>query len=257
MRRRQGIVVHKDQGAVWLGSGSVLKNAAGEYVMNFSEEYDCPDGEAESRGGCQSIFFATSKDLKSWARVPFAPPPANDTNVFKYWDGGLAGKTPGYTVGGRWDCIATIPKPGAPGIFYGFWTASPTGHGGAGVGETTDQTGQHWKALPPITAGFPAAEVGSTVALGGKYYMLFGGGHMYTSDDPIQGYTLDAKNPAFHTDGDGVAFSRLWNVQGSGATANETTVLISHQWHVLPACATCACARARAWARTWAWACGC
>jgi hypothetical protein len=227
----EGVVVHKDAGAAWLGSGSVLKNSAGEYVMNFSEEYDCPNGEAEDRGGCQSIFFATSKDLKSWTRVPFAPPPANDSNVFKYWDGGLAGKTPGYAVGGRWDCIATVPKPGSPGIFYGFWTASPSGHGGVGVGETTDQTGHHWKALPPITTGFPAAELGSTVVLGGKYYMLFGGGHMYTSDHPVQGYKIDAKNPAFHTDGDGVAFSRLWNVHGgSNATANESTVLISHQW---------------------------
>ena len=38
----QGIVVHKDDGAGWLGSGSVLKNADGEYVMNFSEEYAHP-----------------------------------------------------------------------------------------------------------------------------------------------------------------------------------------------------------------------
>ena len=37
----QGVVIHKHPGAVWLGSGSVLKNSAGEYVMNFSEEYDC------------------------------------------------------------------------------------------------------------------------------------------------------------------------------------------------------------------------
>ena len=62
----QGIVIHKDQHAVWLGSGSVLKNAAGEYVMNFSEEYDCQPGnpKAPYGTGCQSIFFAKSKDLK-------------------------------------------------------------------------------------------------------------------------------------------------------------------------------------------------
>ena len=58
--------------------------------------------------------------------------------------------------------------------------------------------------------------------------MLFGGGHIYSSDDPIQGYKPDAKNPAFHADGDGVAFTRLWNVQGS--SANDSVVLISHQW---------------------------
>ena len=141
----QGVVVHKDAGAAWLGSGSVLKNSAGEYVMNFSEEYDCQSKNPKAKygTGCQSIFFATSQDLKNWTRLSFKPPPANDTEVFKYSDGGLGGTTPGYTIGGRWDCIATVPKPGSPGIYYGFWTASPSGHGGAGVGETTDQTGHH------------------------------------------------------------------------------------------------------------------
>ena len=135
----QGIVVHKDPGAAWLGSGSVLKNSAGEYVMNFSEEYDCqPTDPNRTYGtGCQSIFFATSKDLKNWTRLPFKPPPAHDPDVFKYSDGGLGGKTPGYTIGGRWDCISTVPKPGSPGIFYGFWTASPSGHGGAGPADDT------------------------------------------------------------------------------------------------------------------------
>ena len=121
--------------------------------------------------------------------------------------------------------IATVPKPRSPGIFYGYWNATPTGHGGAGVGVTTDQTGHHWKALPPITDGFPNGEVGSTVTLNGKYYMLFGGGHIYSSDHPIQGYKADPKNWAFHTDGAGVAFSRLWNVHDG----NSSTVLLSHQ----------------------------
>ena len=135
----QGIVVHKDAGAKWLGSGSVLKNSAGEYVMNFSEEYDCQPADPRAKYGtaCQSIFFATSKDLKNWTRLAFKPPPANDTEVFKV-DAGAQ-----YAIGGRWDCISTVPKPGSPGIYYGFWTASPSGHGGAGVGETTDQTGHH------------------------------------------------------------------------------------------------------------------
>ena len=163
-------------------------------VMNFSEEYDCEGKNGKPNAGCQSIFFAKSTDLKNWTRIPFAAPPANDTEVFKYWDGGLGGTTPGYTIGGRWDCIATVPKPGSPGIFYGYWTASPSGHGGAGVGETTDKTGHHWKALPPVTDGYPGGEVGSVVVLGKKYYMLFGGGHIYSSDDPVTGYKKDPIN---------------------------------------------------------------
>ena len=186
----EGVVIHKDAGAVWLGSGSVLKNAAGEYVMNFSEEYDC-----DHANGCQSIFFATSPDLKTWTRVPDMVPGVNDSNVFKYG--------PGYKKGGRWDCIATVPKPGAPGEFIGYWTATPDAGVGAGVGETTDATGYHWRALPPITAGFPAGEVGSVIVLGGRYYMLFGGGHLYVSANATAGFALDRVNPAFHADGDG------------------------------------------------------
>ena len=34
----EGVVIEKHPDAVWLGSGSVLRNADGEYVMNFSEE---------------------------------------------------------------------------------------------------------------------------------------------------------------------------------------------------------------------------
>ena len=70
---------NKTDCAVWLGSGSVWKRlpAAGEeetgedeWVMNYSQEYDCHSGDggelgADSEGGCQSIFFATSKDLVS------------------------------------------------------------------------------------------------------------------------------------------------------------------------------------------------
>jgi hypothetical protein len=111
----QGVLFRKDPRAGWLGSGSVLRNVAGEYVMNFSEDYDC------GSPSCQSIFFATSKDLRNWTRVPFAAPPANDSNVFKYNDGGLEGKTPGYERNGRWDCIATVPKPGSPGHFIGYY----------------------------------------------------------------------------------------------------------------------------------------
>lgn len=202
----QGVLFKKDPRAVWLGSGSVLKNAAGEYVMNFSEDYDC------GSPNCQSIFFATSKDLRNWTRVPFAAPPANDPNVFKYNDGGLEGKTPGYKRNGRWDCIATVPKPSSPGHFYGYWTATPNGHGGAGVGETTDLTGYHWKALPPIMEHMPPQnlEVGSVAVLGGKYYMLYGGGHLYSSDTPTSGFKPDLRNFNFHTDGRGVIFSRIW-----------------------------------------------
>ena len=36
-----------------------------------------------------------------------------------------------------------------------YWTATPTGGKGAGVGQTTDDTGYHWEALPGIVDGYP------------------------------------------------------------------------------------------------------
>jgi len=63
-----GVSIRKDCSnktdcAVWLGSGSVWKHLKAadakdhedEYIMNYSQEYDCGDGN------CQSIFFSTSK----------------------------------------------------------------------------------------------------------------------------------------------------------------------------------------------------
>ena len=68
----EGVVIHKDPKAVWLGSGSVLKNTAGEYIMNFSEEYDCAPAKpgAPYGTGCQSIFFAKSKDRQLASNPP-------------------------------------------------------------------------------------------------------------------------------------------------------------------------------------------
>ena len=114
-----------------LHSGAVLQSVLLRRAADDAPRYG---------SGCRSIFFAISKDLKNWTRLAFKPPPANDTEVFKYTVGGLGGTAPGYTIGGCWDCISTVPKPGT---FCGFRTASPSGTGGAGVGETIDQTGHH------------------------------------------------------------------------------------------------------------------
>jgi hypothetical protein len=42
----QGTIIRKDKDAFWLGSGSVLRNADGEYVMNFSEDCEYARGSA-------------------------------------------------------------------------------------------------------------------------------------------------------------------------------------------------------------------
>jgi hypothetical protein len=150
-----GVAIRKDCAspndcAVWLGSGSVWKlvkqsknedTDEDEFVMNFSEDYDC--GSAK----CQSIFFATSKDLITW--TPVAPDAEKKGGlVFKY-------NTSFYKDGGRWDCIAVLPRPG--GGYYGYWTATPLPHGnGAGFGESAD--GLHWTALKSPGPNVPGGQ---------------------------------------------------------------------------------------------------
>ena len=68
--RKDCSATNKTDCAVWLGSGSVWKRLTksgdeDEWVMNYSQEYDC------GGGNCQSIFFSTSKDLVTW--TPVAP----------------------------------------------------------------------------------------------------------------------------------------------------------------------------------------
>ena len=64
--------------------------------------------------------------------------------------------------------------------------------------------GRHGADLTFFTAIF-LLQVGSTAVLGGKYYMLFNGGHIYSSDNPIRGYKPEPKNFEFLSDGEHAA----------------------------------------------------
>jgi hypothetical protein len=231
---------NKTDCAVWLGSGSVWKKlpTAGEdaeqdeWIMNYSQEYDCHtkgdgNGGLGSEGGCQSIFFATSKDLVNWQ--PVAPDAEkNGGNVFKY-------NTSQYARG-RWDCIAVLPRPG--GGYYGYWTATPLGRAdlcgtgkncGAGFGQSDD--GLHWTTLP--TPG-PAigAEVGGLCQLGGKTFMTFDAGHLFQAPSATGPFTAVTYNYNFFTQEGHSAFARLW---GELYTGDKELALISHQQIAGPA----------------------
>eukprot|EP00039_Didymoeca_costata_P022122 m.346158 g.346158 ORF g.346158 m.346158 type:complete len:864 (-) comp28255_c0_seq1:58-2649(-) len=226
-----GQQIKKDENVTWLGSGSVWKQRGNSttkgntsnacYIMNFSQDYNGNPKTTDWAG--QRIFFAKSCDnLKTWQRVT-EPGHMTDYVIFDYNEGM---QQPGYVKGGRWDCIATVPKPG--GGYYGYWTATPLTGGGAGFGETIDDTGYHWKADTPITEGLPKAEVGAVVVIQNKYYMLFSGGHLYTSNKPSGPFSPDPKNPNFMVDGQGVHFTRFWNIQNDTGPTN--TVLVTHQF---------------------------
>ena len=64
--------------------------------------------------GCQSIFFATSKDLLTWTRLKFKAPPADDANVFKYSNASAGGLyVHDYLAVGRWP-LASCTHGGTP-----------------------------------------------------------------------------------------------------------------------------------------------
>ena len=149
-----GRVLAKARGVTWMGTGSTWPSPRfakdRTFFLNFSEW----------RGPRQTIFFAESKDLLAWTRLPDRYEFVQDER----W----------YEPRGRWDCIWTLAKPDGTGL-YGYWTATPkkaTG-GRFGFGQSAD--GITWEALaPPKVHGVGGGEVGAIEKVGDRYYMMFG-----------------------------------------------------------------------------------
>jgi len=149
-----GRVLSKGRGVTWMGTGSTWASPRfakdRTFFLNFSEW----------RGPRQTIFFAESKDLLTWTRLPGRYEFVQDER----W----------YEPQGRWDCIWTLPKPDGTGL-YGYWTATPkkaTG-GRFGFGQSAD--GITWEALaPPKVHGVGGGEVGAIEKIGNRYTMMFG-----------------------------------------------------------------------------------
>lgn len=153
--------VAKAPDADWLGSGAVWR-VDERYIMNFSE----------MRYGKQTIFFAESSDLVSWARTERAlgadPTWYNDTPT------------------GRWDCIYPVLTPG--GGFEGYLTATPwtvddvaSGLPYRSIGHVCSPDGVLWRAAAPPSfdwRGIPVsafermAEVGGVENHGGNYHLI-------------------------------------------------------------------------------------
>eukprot|EP01052_Picozoa_sp_SAG31_P025423 SAG31_NODE_2227_length_6148_cov_5.268309_10_plen_235_part_00 len=199
--------------ATWMGSGSVWKrlgspaNDTDEWVMNFSQEYDCqdscPGGINSSSCNCQSMFFAISKDLLSWTPVSPNAEQHPSPLVFKYDSASYFTPTSN-PESSRWDCMSVIPRPA--GGYYAYWTASPIStpgscHGpqtapknwtrscGAGFGESAD--GLHWRALPSPGPTYASAELGGVAVVNGTVWMLFDEGHLFLAESPaVRGVTF-------------------------------------------------------------------
>ena len=210
--------------AVWLGSGSVwprlaangttLAKGAEEWVINYSQQYNCGGGD------CQAIFFASSTDLVNWSRI--APDSMKrGGNVFQV-DPSL------YAKPGRWDTLTVLPREvsgGGGGGYWGYWTATPhpSPHApvrspcagkscGTGFGWSPD--GLNWTALPtpgPFTTLGLAPEVGGVARLDGKIWML----HTYLFHAPTPNGTFVPQVKNFDLFGCVVLPCRWWCLHGS------------------------------------------
>lgn len=174
----RGTPVMKRDNVVWLGTGATWKSPQFEkdrrFIINFSEQ---PTGDA------QHIYFAESRDLLKWNRLPveFRQDPR--------W----------YEEKGRWDCIYPLPRPA--GGFYGYWTATPKGRVGFGFGESQD--GVNWRAMEAPTLDWgrcripKSCEIGAVEQLGGKYYAMVGvypDMVAFVADQPQGPFVAAAKN---------------------------------------------------------------
>jgi len=162
------VLFASDEMTLYLGTGSVWRSPlCGEaevFYCNYSEGRKCPDGSKEQR-----IFFAKSKDLRSWTKMDKITEFVCDRRWYVSDD----------AEGGRWDCIFTLPKPG--GGLYGYFTAKPKEYTGFGMAESDD--GCHWSALPPprleladcgLEIDIRDVELGAVTEYDGRYYCLLG-----------------------------------------------------------------------------------
>ena len=199
-----GPVLCKGDGVTWMGTGSTWRSpnfaSDGKFIMNFSEW----------TGPRQTIFFADSTDLIHWTRLGDELEFVQDER----W----------YTRQGRWDCIWTIAKPDGDGL-YGYWTATPREETGGRFGFGQSRDGVTWEALqPPVVHGIGEGEVGAIETIGGKYYMMFGAGGMYTliADEPEGPFHLAETNAMLL--GGHTYFSRFFPV-GDEMLINHHSIL--------------------------------
>jgi hypothetical protein len=155
-----GPIIHKADGAMWLGTGMTWKVGA-KYYINFSE----------LNGEHQEIHFAESDDLRRWRRLP------REEAICRLdlrWYAANPALSPQ-----RWDCIWVLPDESGRG-YTGFLTAvakdGPVGMCGT-AGCVTSEDGLHFQAAPPvIPSGYwgDGLEVGAVEKIGSRYYMLLG-----------------------------------------------------------------------------------
>ena len=140
---------------------SKLLSLASKFQLNFS----VISGVEQN----QRIRFAESTNLFDWKILPDVVFRVDTRWYSSVWGSG--------STEGRWDTIATTPRPG--GGYYGYWTARPKDKTySLGFGETTD--GIHWQARKPPKVDWESytgyepdyCEVGGVEVVDGKYHAM-------------------------------------------------------------------------------------
>ena len=160
-----GTVLKKDEDAIWLGTGMVMK-FHDRYIMNYSQEK--PVGE-------QKIFFAESLDLINWKKIenPVFEP---DNSIYLKSGDNIADSYP------RWDSLGIVNplNPNRSKPYYAFFTSDSADfqysqkRGVLGFCESMD--GVNWHHLLPATTKkdiVPAFEVPEHVNFGDNHYVVF------------------------------------------------------------------------------------
>jgi len=203
----------------YLGSGSVIRNKQGEYIMNYSEDHS---NTLDFNN--QTMYFAKSTDLWEWEMVP--------KNInYSYNDDA----DNNYENPGRLDCMAYLSTEKDDGSYYGYYTANPSdtaeNGGGAGFAISLDESLTNWKALPtpgPRDPNFVGGEVGGIAKLAdNEYLMVFSAGHLFTSSSPEGPFVAVDMNVNLMTPEGGANFPRIW---GEPYTHKPGLVLLTHHW---------------------------
>ena len=157
----QGVVLHMEDGLDHIGTGHTWK-VGNVYVLNY----------CANKNGCQTIRFATSRDLLHWDRLGSEYESFPDKQWYQI---GLDSCATGHP---RWDGIYVLPSEAGNG-YIGYLTATanygpPARRGVAGCVRSED--GLKFTPAAPVTEpGLTCQiEVGGVAKIGSHWYMAVG-----------------------------------------------------------------------------------
>jgi len=182
------------EGSGFMGSGSInYRPESDDFVLSYSEDHSTTALD-------QVIYFATSKSLDG--------PWVVENKTFTYADD-INGY---YVANDRWDAINFLPDPS--GGYYGYFTALPATSDEIGAGFAHSDDSINWKTLPspgPSMDGWDAGqEVGGVAKANGTTWMLYGAGHLFSSESEEGPFVANEGNFLALNQSGGLFYPRIW-----------------------------------------------